>query len=86
MMLSQSVVYSTTPHVAEITQRKIFSVPEVHLSQGLQELRANEPIGGVPQSEEVNHQLQTKLTQSAVAHSHDAVLKHTDKDQTHEHA
>ena len=52
-------------------------LPEVHLSQGLQELSTDKPIGGVPQSKQVYHQLQAKLTQGAAAHRHDTVLKHT---------
>lgn len=52
-------------------------LPEVHLGQSLQEFSANKPVGGVPQSQQVYHQLEAQLTQGTTAHSHDAVLEHT---------
>lgn len=54
-------------------------LPKVHLSQRLQELCANKPIRGVPQSQQVYHQLQAELTHGAAAHRHYAVLKDTNK-------
>ena len=50
-------------------------IPEVHLGQGLQELRPDQPIGAVPQGQQVDEQLQAQLTQSAAADGHEAVLQ-----------
>ena len=66
--------------VARVTKLKLKMIlPEVHLCQSLQELSANEPIGRVPQSKKVYHQLQAQLTEGTAAHGHEAVLKHTFK-------
>lgn len=50
------------------------ALPEIHLSQGLQEFCAYEPIGRVPQGKQVNDQLKAQFTKRATGQGHDAVL------------
>lgn len=48
--------------------------PEVDLSQRLQQLGPHQPIGAVPQAQQICDQLQPQLTVAAAAEAHDAVL------------
>ena len=57
--------------------------PEVHLSHGLQQLRADEPVRAAPEGQQVNEQLQAQLTEAAAAQSHDAVLEHKHTERRH---
>lgn len=48
--------------------------PEVDLGQCLQQLRPHQPVGAVPQAQQVCDQPQPQLTVAAAAEAHDAVL------------
>lgn len=48
--------------------------PEVDLSQRLQQLGPHQPVGAVPQAQQICDQLQPQLTVAAAAEAHDAVL------------
>lgn len=53
---------------------KLTCSPEVDLSQRLQQLGPHQPVGAVPQAQQICDQLQPQLTVAAAAEAHDAVL------------